>query len=361
VSLLRRRSAETESPLLESISRGAHIRVNVTQPIERDGRVLGAVLLVRTPANIKQAIYGKRGPLLRATLMLLAIVLALSLLTSLTISRPVQALIRQARRAARGERGAVVPLRHPGTREIAELSETVAAMAHTLEGRAAYIRDFAANVSHEFKTPLTAIRGAVELLRDHDDTLSAGERARFLEMLDADAARLDRLVRRLLELARADVLAPGDERSAVPAVIEDVAARYRELGLGVDAIFDPACQPATAPPVVAMGVDVLDSILTALLDNVRQHAGPQAQARIDCSGDESSVSITVSDDGRGISPGNAERIFEPFFTTARERGGTGLGLAILRALLQAHDGSIERLQRERGAAFRLRIPRGRPA
>jgi signal transduction histidine kinase len=352
VSLLRRRNNEVLPLPLDSISRGAHIRVVVAQPIIRDDRVLGAVVLIRTPANIKQALIAKEPALLRAGLIVLLVVLALSLLTSLTISRPVYALIAQARRAARGETGAVVPLPYPVTQEIAELSETVAAMATTLESRARYIRDFAAHVSHEFKTPLTAIRGSVELLRDHAATMSEGERERFLGMLEADAARLEKLVRRLLELARADMLQPGHERSELRTVLDAVAQRYREVGLPVQ------LSGSVERVQIAMASETLDSILHMLLDNARQHAGAAAEVTINyrLAPSGRGVSLQVSDNGPGISAGNSDRVFEPFFTTARERGGTGLGLAIIRSLLTAHGGDIALAPSARGASFELHLP-----
>jgi signal transduction histidine kinase len=93
-----------------------------------------------------------------------------------------------------------------GTREIAELSHSLVTMAETLEARADYIRGFAAEVSHEFKTPLAAMRGTVELLQEHLATMTEAERRSFLANLAEDVTRLDRLVRRLLDLARADVM-----------------------------------------------------------------------------------------------------------------------------------------------------------
>jgi len=350
---LRWRRAGGAAPALDSISRATRLRVFVAQPILRQGRVLGAVLLVRTPANIRQAIYGKRAVLLRAALVLFALVLLLSVLTSLTISRPVAALIEQARRAARGERGAVIPLRHPATREIAELSETVAAMAQTLETRAQYIRDFAAHVSHEFKTPLTAIQGAVELLRDHADEMSTEERTRFLGILAADAQRLEALVRRLLELARADVMQAGGESCELAPLLQARAERHRALGLDVRL---PAVLPAAR---VAIAAEALDTLLANLFDNARQHGGAGVQLRIDCgidSGPPAQLWLDVADNGPGISAANAARIFEPFFTTARGSGGTGLGLSIVRSLLSAHRGAIELRPGTAGTCFRLRLP-----
>lgn len=349
VSAMRWRGSEVPPPPLDSISRGTRIRVHVTEPIVRDNRVVGAVLLVRTPANIKQAIHGKREPLLRAGVGLLALVVALTLVMSLTITWPVRRLIEQARRAARGEQGAVVPLKRPGTREIAELSETVAVMAQTLEARARYIRDFAAHVSHEFKTPLTAIQGSVELLRDHGAGMSDSERTRFLDILSADATRLERLVQRLLELARADMQPAGTDSATLAPVIHAIAQRYRESGLPIDVEDGPAAD-------IALSTELLDSMLGSLLDNVRQHGGDGARARLWWRRTEQDVELHLADDGDGVSPANRTRIFEPFFTTGRARGSTGLGLSIIRALLAAHHGSIELLDSSRGTHLRIRLP-----
>jgi signal transduction histidine kinase len=358
VSMLRRRGSE-EDTLLSAINRGSHIFVVVAQPIVRGQRVLGAVVLLRTPANIEQVLWVKRRALLRGALMLLAAVLALSLFTSLTISRPVHALIEQARRAARGERGAVTPLARSVTREIHELSQTLAAMAATLESRNAYIRDFAAHVSHEFKTPLTSLQGAVELLREHGADMSPAERDRFLEMLGADAARLERLVRRLLDLARADVTKPARETCRLDEVLNALVARYRELGPEIE--LDAAFARAAAGATVAAAGDVIDSILGTLCENARQHAGEHVRMRIGgiIDGAARRVRITVADSGPGIPPADAMRIFEPFFTTARERGGTGLGLAIARSLLAGHGGTIELLPAPMGACFAIELPLSR--
>jgi signal transduction histidine kinase len=352
VSVMRwRGSNQPSSPPLDSISRGTRIRVFVAVPIVSHERVIGSVLLARTPGNIRQAIYGKRRELTQGALVLLAVIVAIALVTSLTIGRPVRALRDQARRAARGEQGAVTPLRNPGTREIAELSETVAEMARTLETRANYIGDFAAHVSHEFKTPLTALQGAVEMLREHGATMSAEERTRFLDILERDTKRLAQLVRRLLELARADMTpAAAAETADVGTVLEAAAGRYRDTSLHVQV-------EAPMPPLqAAIAADTLESILGSLLDNVRTHAGPQAAARLSAIGAGTEVDIFVRDNGPGISPANQPRVFEPFFTTAREQGGTGLGLSIARSLTRAHGGDLELVPSDDGAVFRLRLP-----
>ena len=353
VSTLRDRGGHLPAPSPVSISRGTQVRVFVAVPIVHHRHVLGAVLLVRTPASLEQALLGKRTELLRGALLLIAVVLALSQLTSFTIIRPVRALIAQTRRAARGEQGAVVPLARPGTYEIGELSDTIAAMAATLESRATYIRDFAAHVSHEFKTPLTAIQGAVELLREHGKAMSDDERGRFLNILAADSERLERLVQRLLELARADMSQAGDDRTGLRGALLAVAERFRERGLAVEIRIG-----LDADAEVPMAVEALDAVIATVLDNARQHAGPEVRVRLEVAAGTApgQVRVDITDDGVGITPANAPKIFEPFFTTARPRGSTGLGLSIVRSLLAAHGGSIVLLAAERGAHFRICLP-----
>ena len=349
VSLLRQRIADAPAPAIDSISRGTPLRVFVAAPILHEQRIVAAVLLWRTPIALSQVLHGKRYHLLLAALLLLATVALMSLLTALTVLRPLRALVQQARRAGAGETGAVQPLVRPVTREIAELSQAVSSMAQHLEQRADYIRAFAAHVSHEFKTPLAAMRGALELLRDHAETMTVAERERFLGNLDQDAARLERLVRRLLELARADVLqASVSDRAELAAVVRRMAERYAAPGFTV-------IVPEPLPGLeVAISEDALESILSNLLDNARQHGADTLT--LHCSSRAALACIEISDNGPGISAANAARVFEPFFTTARARGGTGLGLAVVRALLKAYRGRIELLGGGPGTRLRIELP-----
>jgi signal transduction histidine kinase len=354
VSRLRARLSDERPPPLHSLSRGTRVRVFVALPIFAGGEVRAAVMLSRTPIDIAKALFLNRAPLLWVALALVVVVILVSVLMSLTISRPIRALMRQSERSARGEKGAVVGLDDPGTHEVALLSAAFARMAGALEQRAEYIRDFAAHVSHEFKTPLTAIRGSVELLRDHGDTMTPADRERFFRNLSTSAERLDRLVRHLLELARADTARPTAERIDPSAVLTPLVDRYRSEGLNVTAHW-----PAT-PLTVAMTAEVFAAIVSNLLDNARQHAGPHAAVRIELQpageDDAPRVEIVVQDDGPGISPANAARVFTPFFTTAREQGGTGLGLAIVRSLVRAHHGEITLEPATRGARFKIDLP-----
>jgi len=350
-SVLRERVPEGPAPPLESISRRARVRVFVAMPVLHEGRVFGAVVLSRTPLDVLKALYLNRHYLIGGGVALVAVMVLVSLLTSLSVSRPVKALIRQAEQVSEGRKSAAVPLERPGTYEVDRLSRALADMSVRLEQRADYIRAFASNVSHEFKTPLASMRGAVELLKDHFDEMNPSERDRFLDMLESDVDRLARLAKRLMELAKADVVSPGEEAADVRRILDEVVERHRANGLLVSVDL------GTDVLLAAMSGETLDSVVSNLLDNAGQHGGPGVRVKVAARKlGPASVEIMVSDKGRGISPADAEKIFAPFFTTARTSGGTGLGLSIVRSLLAAHGGSISVEPGEPGTIFRVAIP-----
>lgn len=344
-SVLRERISDEPVPPLESISRGQRYRVFVSLPILAEHRVVGAVVLSRTPLDLRKALWVRRGPLAIAAGVTLGIACLVGLVTALFVGRPVRLLIDQARRAAGGERGAVREIRGAGTREMRELSRALAEMARTIEEREAYIRTFASHVSHEFKTPLTTIRGAVELLREGTDP---AERESLLRSALAASDRLQRLLDGLLALARAEA-APATHSSADPvACATRLARRFRDEGFEVEVA-------ASASLRASIAEEALEGVLASLLENARAHGA--RTARVEVRG-EAGVVVEVSDDGPGISDANAERIFEPFFTTARDRGGTGLGLSIARALVESHGGRLELVRSRPGAVFRVDLRKG---
>jgi signal transduction histidine kinase len=353
-SLLRRRVSDEPPPALVSISRGTLKRVFVGMPVVNGNRVEGVVLLSRTPLDIRKAFYNERDQLLLAAAVLFGVVLLVTLLTSLMINRPLKALVRQAERIVRGERSLALPPQPAGIHEIEQLSRSVAAMAESLEDRADYIRTFAANVSHEFKTPLAAIRGAVEIIGDHIQEMTSEERQRFLKLIADDTERLDRLVRRLLDLARADTSGPGNEQTAAAETLARLAERYRNDNIRID------IAGVEALPPVHMAPEAFESIITNLVENSRQHGGDDVAIRVSveqvAASEGKYLQMDFRDNGPGIPAGNREKVFRPFFTTARDKGGSGLGLSIVRSLLAAHGGTISLEPGDEGAWFRVLLP-----
>ncbi|API56904.1 two-component sensor histidine kinase (plasmid) [Rhizobium leguminosarum] len=264
-----------------------------------------------------------------------------------TITGPIDALIARTEEIARGGGEAIRPLESYGTREIAVLSQSFLDLAGKLVDRTEYVRSFAAHVSHELKSPLTAIRGAAELLRDDDAErpMTKAQRLHFLDNIIADAVRLDALLQRLRELAQAE-MPVAEGRSSVTDIISSLRERFPALnisGAGDTEI-------SVALPQEAAGI-----VFANLAENALQHGATLLELRI--SVDARTAVILVCDDGSGISEANRQRIFQPFFSTRREQGGTGMGLGIVRAMLSSHGGTIRLVKTtSAGTEFEITIP-----
>ncbi|HVF94095.1 MAG TPA: HAMP domain-containing sensor histidine kinase [Sphingomonas sp.] len=358
-TVIRRNGSYRAVYRFEWLSRAAAIRVHHARPIVVAGRVVGVLLLSRSARALFRGMYEDRGKIAIGFLAILGTLVVLTAILSRGIARPIEALGAATKAVAAG-RGSVPAVPATATIEIQDLYRDFATMAAAIDRRSRYLRDFAHAVSHEFKTPLAGIRGALELLRDHDATMAAADRRRFLANADADADRLVLLVTRLLDLARAD-MTPADphaQTDLAPVVLRSAdAARRDDVAIEVDV-------PASLPPTLVPAATI-EAILATLLDNSR-HAGARRIA-ITATRSGGTIVVDVADDGPGVAPGDRARIFDPFFTTRRAAGGSGLGLAIARSLLAAAGGGIDLRASPAGAAFVLALPiatpgagRGRP-
>ncbi|WP_336962727.1 HAMP domain-containing sensor histidine kinase [Sphingobium aquiterrae] len=347
-TVLRQNEGHVAGFPLAWLSRGANIRLHHARPISVDGKVVGVLLVSRSPRALFLGIYEDRGKIALGVVAIFLLLVLLSAVLSRAIVRPIEGLSRATRELSSGRR--VAP-RHPSLQvvEIRALYQDFEQMADSIGKRSRYLRDFASSVSHEFKTPLAGISGAIELLQDHGTDMAPVDRARFLANMAADAERLSRLVRRLMELARADVLVrESDARTEVGPVLAAVAdALKREdfvIGLRVPEEISP----------LAMDAGALEAVLTTLAENARQAGASRLDMTVVA---QNGVAwIDLVDDGAGIPQGDRDRIFDPFFTSKREEGGTGLGLAIARSLLDAYRGELQLMPSARGAHFRLACP-----
>lgn len=346
--VLRQREEDTEGSFFSPISRSTEIRVYVTHPIIAQKRVLGAVHLVRTPPNLYQTLHKQRELFLYYGLLIIIITITLSLFTSYAVNKPIRALVQQARQVTSDRRSRLAPLKNPIAVEIEELSSSLVTMADRQAKRAEQIQNFASYVSHEFKTPITSINGALEILRDFENTLSADERSSFLTSIENASSRMQMLMGQLTELAKADTTAIP----AQPVELEKILLRKSKQ-------YEPSFKKilinrkGTSFPVY-MNVELIDSVIENLFENANMHGGDEIEITLAQKVD--STQLTFMDNGPGISPANSKRIFEPFFTTAKKNGGTGLGLAILSTLMNAHQGSIALASSINGCKFELTFP-----
>ncbi len=221
-------------------------------------------------------------------------------------------------------------------------------------------RDFVANVSHEFKTPLTAIQGFAE-------TLLAGaiddpqNRLRFLEIILEHSRRLARLTDDLLKLSKmdADRLELEIRRLTVSQFVESCIETTQRTAAEKDLRISVNLQQPL--PDIAADRRRLAEVLQNLLDNAMQYTPAGGQIMVSASADGAEVTFTVSDTGIGIPQADQPRIFERFYRVdvarSREVGGTGLGLSIAKHLVEVHGGRIwVESEVGQGSQFHFTVP-----
>ena len=330
-SVIRQRVSDEPPPRLASLSRGTGIRIFTAYPIIDGGQLWGVVYLSRTPPSILKNMYLEKNKLILIGLTVLVLALFIALITSWTIARPIYRLIGHTERISSGDIDGDPEFDVPGTKEMALLSKSFSDMTRSLNARTGYIKQFATHVSHEFKTPLTSIKGAAELLDEHGVDMKPHERTRFLKNIIQDADRMEMLTSRLFDLARADSLSPVGEEADLVAALERAAEKYTTDKFRVSCFPCGSC-------MVGLSHEALDVILGNLIDNAERHGAHEVELIAQRAGPH--IELLIRNDGDSISVANARKIFDPFFTTRRESGGTGLGLSIVRSLLLGYEGSI---------------------
>jgi len=219
-------------------------------------------------------------------------------------------------------------------------------------------RDFVANVSHELKTPLTAIRGFAETLVSAD--VPPEDVEKYLSVILRHAERLSNLIEDLLELSRIESrkqplrVGPVDVARVAASIMAGMEPQLRARDLDVELV------PGDAPAALA-DRGAVEQILTNLLDNAAKYTNPGGHVEVRVGSEGHAVRIDVRDDGVGIPKQDLPRIFERFYRVekarSRDLGGTGLGLAIVKHLVQAMDGEIHVASEVgRGSTFTILLP-----
>ncbi|MGB7654172.1 MAG: HAMP domain-containing sensor histidine kinase [Novosphingobium sp.] len=348
LTVMRYNSSYRRGWLLHWLSPATDIRLHHARAIMVGGQVVGVVLVSRSPSALFRGMWEDWGKIAFGAVAIFGLLLVVAAVLARAIVVPVERLSAAARALAQGRSASLRPPTLE-VREIRSLNTDFAAMAEAINRRSRYLRDFAASLSHEFKTPLAGIRGGIELLQDHGSTMSDVERARFLSNMDGDATRLAALVSRLMELAQADMARAGDAaRADLGAVLARLTQAHSAPQFAVTASIEPDY------PALGIEEEALETVLATLIENARQ-AGATALA-ITTGHRGRFASIALTDNGPGVPEADRVKVFDPFFTSRRESGGTGLGLPIARALAEGRGGSLELGEVSVGACFVLTLP-----
>jgi signal transduction histidine kinase len=264
---------------------------------------------------------------------------------------PLERLILAAEAIARGERQAVLP--PPQGREVRRLTMAFESMRRSLEDRHA-IERFVADLSHELKNPVAAIRAACEVLGEGagDDPAA---RARFVGRIDEASRRLEILLHDLLGLARLEAQGlPLDAKALdLARTVTASVSAMEPRATARNVVIDEEVGPAPVRGDERWLRRAVDNLLSNAIRYAPEGSAVDVHLRLD--GDD--AVLTVRDRGPGVSPALRPRLFDRFVTDRTDADGTGLGLAIVRSVAEHHGGSVCLLDTRPGACFELRVRR----
>jgi signal transduction histidine kinase len=333
--------------------------VGAAAPVMLDDTILGAAVIARPPAAFNSPIGRTVAQVLIATAIGLVVAIALSLYLTSRVLRPMRAMQAATRAVAAGNME--LRLSPTGTQELDELSAAFNRMVEQLGERDRLARDFLMKITHDLRTPLTAIRGHSAALSD--GVVPEHDVARSLAAIEGEAARLETMVADLLDLAKIDAHRFRMELDEVaPAAVlrqafDAFEAQAAERGVRYE------CHLAPLPSVITDGARV-QQIIANLLENALRWAPEGGTVRLEAHAEpDGGIVASVRDDGPGIEAEDRERVFEPFLSRETPEGdrGSGLGLAISRQLARALGGDVSVESRVGwGSRFTLRLPPAGP-
>ncbi len=321
--------------------------LTVGNPIKLNNKVIGAVFLDTSIKGFQANMFRFRLFILYAALLALVLAVILAYFLAKSISRPILQMNKAAKALVQGgkteqvsyqgddELGTLVNVFNRSIREI----QTTLVQQQKLEDQR---REFVANVSHEFRAPVTSLQGFLELMQD--GVIPEEEQPKYFSLMLKDIGRLNRLVSDLLDLARFQAgqakIKPValDPDLLISEVVTKLTPRASEKNISLLTEF-----PRALSPVLADG-DRLEQILLNLVDNALRFTPVDGWIKICIDQGEKETRFSVVDSGIGIPPQDLPYVFERFYKVDKartpEKGGTGLGLAIVKELVLAHGGKI---------------------
>lgn len=328
--------------------------LHIAAPIYRDGRLAGVLAVVEPTVTIDTFLELARPAFVRAALLTIGVAALLSLAVSYWLTRPIDRLARYADGIRLGKHP---PFPRLGRTEIADLGLALRRMQETLEGRQ-YAEEYAQTLTHELKSPLSAIRGAAELLHEE---MPRAQQARFIANIRQETERLARIVERMLELARLENRREKPEMEPVElsSLVRTVAESHEPLLAGKNVKIE-----ITVPDglTVQANAFLLHQALENLVQNAIEFSPDGGTVRVTVNPDRSQVILSVTDEGPGIPDYALGRIFERFYSLGRPDTGkksTGLGLNFVREVAKSHGGTIHVLNRPEGGVLAvLSLPWG---
>ncbi|HEX6930284.1 MAG TPA: two-component system sensor histidine kinase CreC, partial [Gammaproteobacteria bacterium] len=324
----------------------------VAAPVRHAGELVGVVSVGKPNRSLLPYLKASEKRIRIAAVLLLIAALVLGALFAAWMTRSVRRLTAYANAVSSGEAASPPKLRE---RELAALGNAMARMREELEGRE-YVENTVHALTHELKSPLAAIHGAVELLEENP---ANGARNRFLANIRDESTRMQHIVERMLQLAgveRRNVLESPRHLGLADAAQAAVRARRHQL----DARDLAASLSQSGDVIVSGDAFLLEQAIGNLLDNAIDFSAKGDAIRIDVARDGESAVLRVVDQGEGIPVYARSRVFERFYSLPRpetQRRSTGLGLSFVREVARLHGGDIHLADNPGGGTVaELRLP-----
>jgi two-component system sensor histidine kinase GlrK len=289
-------------------------------------------------------------------LALIPVVIFLVIGFSILIARPIRQIDEAIRRLGGGQ--FAVPVVVSGPQDLEQLGERLEWMRRELLDLERQKNQFLRQVSHELKTPLTALREGAELLSEEAvGKLTPGQRE-ITEIMRHNSVELQKLIEALLSFGASQFrkvavdLEPVEIRQVLERVLADHSLAIRSRGLTVDLSVQDV--------MISADPEKLRVVLDNLVSNAVKFSPASGVIQIVGRVDPEVIQLEVIDQGPGIAPADRERIFEPFFQGRNEGAGpvrgTGIGLSVVKEYVFGHGGSIEVVDSRKGAHLRVRLP-----
>jgi two-component system sensor histidine kinase ChvG len=339
--------------------------VTVVEPVMRNRHTVGIVSLTRDAREVDDSLAAIRSSILGLFVIALILTVMLSWYLSLTIARPILLLTESAHdmREGHGRAAAVPPRLLRRSDEVGELALALRDSSEALWSRMDATEQFAADVAHEIKNPLSSIRSAIETLARIEDPVA---RKRLLAIITEDVMRLDRLISDISDASRVDaeLSRAAPEAVNVVGILNLLAEINAATGSGNARLLVEAPE---APLLVQAVEDRLVQVLRNLIGNAQSFSPDGGTILLTAAEAGAMVEISVEDQGPGMPEARLEHVFDRFYSERPhgERFGqhSGLGLSISRQIVEALKGSIAAENRRdaagevTGARFVVRLPK----
>jgi two-component system sensor histidine kinase CreC len=326
--------------------------LRVSAPIQYKGQVVAVVGVGRQLSSVQQYIRTARIRLSIEALSIAALMVLLGWWIASRVSSSIEKLTAYVREA-RTQPSARPP--ESMALEISELGRTFEDLRQALEGKQ-YVEQYTQTLAHEIKAPLSAIRGAAELLAENPPE---EDRARFLANLRNESERLRQVVDRLLQLASVEARHGRHESESVELepLLRELIDGVRSAGQAAGKHLELSVQPGLR---VVGERFLLRQAIDNLLQNALEFSPAAGVVRVEASREDGWLCLCVEDQGAGIPEYALPRVFERFYSLARPSTGrksTGLGLSFVREVALLHKGSVSLVNRpEGGARAEMRLP-----